>query len=304
MSFIDYLAIAALGVGALIAPSIGFSWVFARLYCKPKRRSPTKTPADYGMSFAPATFDSHGVPLQGWFIPCDGNLARPPTLILAHGWSNNAAQMLPVARVLHTAGFAVLMYDVRGHGASGDDGPITIVKFAQDLRAAVDYLEGRPDVDMTRLGAVGYSLGGAGAVLAASSEPRIRVLVSTSAFADPVTLTWGFMRALRIPRWPFLWLVCRFIERWLGAAMTDVAPQNRIGQITVPVLLIHGESDQFIPSSNMEILYERAHQEKAQRWLIPGRGHSDIIRDPQYGSRIVEFLNQHLAPEQAAIPAA
>jgi pimeloyl-ACP methyl ester carboxylesterase len=158
-------------------------------------------------------------------------------------------------------------------------------------------------VDATRLGAVGHSLGGAGAVLAASIEPRIRVLVSTSAFADPVALTWGFMRALHIPRWPFLWLVCRFIERWLGAAMSDLAPQNRIGQITVPVLLIHGESDRYIPPSNVEILYERAQPDKVQRWLIPGRGHSDIIRDPRYGLQIIEFLREHLSLEQAATPA-
>jgi fermentation-respiration switch protein FrsA (DUF1100 family) len=303
VSFVDYLAKAALGVGALAALSIGFSWVFARLYCKPKRRSPARTPADYSLPFESVAFSSHGVRLEGWFIPASANPAPRPTIIVAHGWSNNKAQMLPLASALHQAGLGVLLYDARGHGDSGDDGPITILKIAEDLIAAVDYLEGRPDVDATRLGAVGHSLGGAGAVLAASIEPRIRVLVSTSAFADPVALTWGFMRALHIPRWPFLWLVCRFIERWLGTTMADVAPRNRIGQVAAPLLLIHGESDQFIPSSNMEILYKRARREQAQRWLIPGRGHSDIIRDPRYGLQIIEFLREHLSLEQAATPA-
>jgi pimeloyl-ACP methyl ester carboxylesterase len=298
MSLVDYLTIAMFGAGAIATLSVGFSWVFARLYCKPKRCLPTKTPANYGLPFVPITFRSHGVPLQGWFIPLDGNAANPPTVILAHGWSNNAAQMLPVACALHQAGFGILLYDARGHGASGDDGPITILKIAEDLIAAVDYLAGRPDVDMTRLGAVGHSLGGGSVILAASIKPRIRAVVSTSAFADPVALTWGFMRALHIPRWPFLWLVCRFIERWLGATMADAAPRNRIGQVTAPLLLIHGESDQFIPYSNMEILYERAHREQAQRWLIPGRGHSDIIRDPRYGLQIVDFLREHLSLER------
>jgi fermentation-respiration switch protein FrsA (DUF1100 family) len=298
MSLVDYLTIAMFGAGAIATLSVGFSWVFARLYCKPKRRSLTQMSADYSLPFESVALSSHGVRLEGWFIPASAAPALHPTIIVAHGWSNNKAQMLPLASALHKAGLGVLLYDARGHGASGDDGPITILKIAEDLIAAVDYLEGRPDVDAKRLGVVGHSLGGAGAILAASVEPRIRALVSSSAFADPVTLTWGLMRALHIPRWPFLWLICRIIERWLGTTMTDVAPRTRIGHVTAPLLLIHGESDQFIPSSNMEILYERAHREQAQRWLIPGRGHSDIIRDPCYGLQIVEFLREHLSLER------
>ena len=253
---------------------------------------------DYELPFVPVAFHSHGVPLRGWFIPVDSNPAySPPTIIVAHGWSHNVAYMLPVTRLLHKAGFGVLLYDARGHGTSGDDGPITIAKFAEDLIAAVDYLGGRSDVDTARLGVVGHSLGGAAAIVAASMEPRIRVVVSSSAFADPIALAWEPLRALHIPRWPFLWLVCHFIERWLGTTMADIAPQNRIGQLTAPLLLIHGDSDRFIPSFNMEILYERAPRERTQRWLIPGRGHLDVIRDPRYGSRVVEFLSKHLVDD-------
>jgi len=298
------LIIATFGLGIVVVASIAFSWMFARMYCNPKRRSATKTPADYGLPFESVSFQSHGVTLHGWLVPSAGSSASAPTIILVHGWSNNAAQMLPVAHVLHKAGFAILMYDVRGHGASGDDGPITIAKFAEDLRAAIDYLKERPDAGATRPAVVGHSLGGSGAILAASIEPRIQAVVSSSAFADPVALTWGFMRALHIPRWPFLWLVCRCIERWLGATMTALAPRNRIGQITAPVLLIHGQSDRYIPPSNMDALYEQAQPERAERCLVPGRSHSDIIRDEQFGSRIVEFLNRRLLSEPVAKPAA
>jgi pimeloyl-ACP methyl ester carboxylesterase len=94
-----------------------------------------------------------------------------------------------------------------------------------------------------------------------------------------------------------------FIERWLGTPITDIAPQNRIGQITVPVLLIHGDSDRFIPPSNMETLYARAHQEDVQSWLVPGRRHSDVILDPDYGSRVMAFLREHLSSGQASMSA-
>lgn len=302
MSLINILEIAAFGAGGVVAFSVGFSWLFARRYCRPDRRLPTKTPAHYDLSYEPVAFTSQGVPLKGWFIPANGKPGPQPAAIVAHGWSNNSAQMLPVARVLHDAGFGVLVYDARGHGTGGDDGPITLRKLAEDLVAAIDYLGSRPEVDMTRLGVVGHSMGGSGAIVAASMESRIRVVVSSSAFADPITLTRDMMRARHIPRGPFLWLVCRVIERWLGTAMADIAPQNRIGQIMAPVLLIHGDSDSFIPPSNMETLYAQANREYTQKWLVPGRRHSDVILDPGYGLRIVDFLSKQLpvAPSRAA----
>lgn len=294
---VNYLMIAAVGLAVIVALGVGFAWVFARLYCQPRRRSATQTPADYELPFMFITFLSHGVYLNGWFIPPRAHPVRRPAIILTHGWSSNKAQLLPVARPLHEAGFGVLLYDARGHGASGGRGPITIAKFAEDLAAAIDYLEGRPDVDAKRLGVVGHSIGGASAILSASSEPRIRALVSSSAFADPVSLTWRFMRALHIPRWPFLWLVCRIIEGWLGASMVQVAPQNRIGQVTAPMLLIHGESDRLVPLSDMWALYGRANPTHTQRWLVPKRHHSNVILDSDFASVVGEFLTDHLTSE-------
>lgn len=124
---------------------------------------------------------------------------------------------------------------------------------------------------------LGRSIGGAGAILAASTDPRVRAVVSCSAFADPEALTRGHLARLRIPSWPFTWLVCRFIERWLGSDMNSVAPQNRIGHIAAPILLIHGDADRFVPPSSVDALYAQASRERAERLLVPGRRHSDLI---------------------------
>jgi dipeptidyl aminopeptidase/acylaminoacyl peptidase len=163
-------------------------------------------------------------------------------------------------------------------------------KIAEDILSSVRYLQARPDVDGTRICVVGHSIGGAGGILAASLEPRIRALVSISAFADPDILTRRHMRAAHIPRWPFLWLVRRFIESWLDTTMADVAPKNRIGRVEAPVLLVHGDSDKFIPSTDMDIIYGKSNEEKTQRWLVSARRHSDVFLDPGFGPRVVDFL--------------
>ncbi len=50
-----------------------------------------------------------------------------------------------------------------------------------------------------------------------------------------------------------------------------------------------------MPPSNVAILYAEARQERAQKWLAPGRRHSGVILDPHYGSRVIEFLDEHLS---------
>jgi len=293
----------ALGIAVLVALMVGGGWLFARLYCTPRRRPPDSAPADHGLPSVPVQFHSRGVPLRGWYVPAECGSTPHPAVVVAHGWSSNASHMLPVARRLHAAGFGVLLYDARGHGMSGGDGPITIRKFAEDLLAAVDYLQSLPAVDPARLGVVGHSIGGGGAILAASIEPRIRAVASISAFADPRTLTRDFMGVLRVPRGPLLWLVCRFIERWLGTTMSDVSPQNRVGRIGAPLLLAHGTSDRFVPVSNLEALFARADRSRTWSWPVPGRRHWDVVLDPDLGGRLAGFFGTHLldgAPEHRA----
>lgn len=100
---------------------------------------------------------------------------------------------------------------------------------------------------------------------------------------------------LHIPTWPMAWLASRFIETWLGTTMRKVAPKNQIGKIEAPLLLIHGETDHYIQPSNMETLYALAHPEYAERLMIPGRGHADIMRDVKCRQEIVAFFSKNLS---------
>lgn len=294
MSLASVSTLVGIAIAAAAALVIGLSWLIARLWCMPRRRIPARGPLDYGLPFEPISFSSNGVPLRGWLIPPASGRVPAPTVIVAHGWSGNAADMLPAARVLRATGLAAALFDARGHGASGKDGPITILKFAEDIRACLDHLGTRPDLDPARIGVLGHSLGGSGAILAASVDPRIRAVASCSAFADPRTITADFLRRFHIPLWPFLPLVCRFIERWLGTGMGDVAPKNAIGRIRAPLLLLHGARDRFIPPEHMEVLYGAARRECAESRRLANRHHADVTTDARCGEEIVAFFGNLL----------
>lgn len=301
MSF-KLFVLASLG-GIIVAVAFGaaFSWIFAKKWCQPRRIIPTSSQNNFKLPYEAIRFQSRGVVLYGWFISAAQGMGRRPAVVLVHGWSCNAASMLPVASLLHKANFHVLLYDARGHGLSGQDGPITVLKLAEDVTAAIDYLETRRDVDSLRLGVVGHSVGGAAAILAAVTEQRIKAVVSSSAPADLEAFIRRSMKKKYTVSWLFPWLFIRFIERWLKISVKSCSPKRRVHELQVPLLLLHGDSDQFIHPFNLDAIYVRGNPEFTRRRLIRDRGHSDIMLDPVYEQCVLSFLRKSLAsPERVS----
>jgi pimeloyl-ACP methyl ester carboxylesterase len=297
------LLLQAIGLGALLvsASVIAAGWAFARLWCRPARSVPTKDPGSLGLTFEVVRFPGqNGHVLRGWFVPGSSQ----STVILLHGWSKNASQVVHLAPIFAAHRFSVLLFDSRGHGRSDGDGPITIRKFAEDLRSAVDYLEAR---SAGTIGVFGHSIGASAALLAAADDARIRAVASSSAFADPTQLTARVMEKMHLPLLPFLTIARWFIERWLNRWTMGRPAGDRTARH--PPLLIHGEGDRFIPPSDFSTLRRRATTNHLRAWLVPRRDHSSVLYHPELGRLVVEFMEDVLSDgrqtrlEAAVVPA-
>jgi pimeloyl-ACP methyl ester carboxylesterase len=118
--------------------------------------------------------------------PVAGKPARLPAVVLVAGSGavdrdENVAGIpifAQLAASLSDAGYLVLRYDKRGVGQSGGrTESATLSDFADDVRAAVKFLQGRKDVDGDRIALVGHSEGGAVALLAGQREKKVAALV-------------------------------------------------------------------------------------------------------------------------------
>jgi len=118
-----------------------------------------------------------GTRLSGWFLPGTNGAA----VALRHGAGSTAGATTAHAQVLHEAGFGVLATDARGHGGSDGRGMDFGWFGEDDIRAAVDHLSARSDVDPERIGVVGLSMGAEEAIGAAGMDPRIRSVVAEGA---------------------------------------------------------------------------------------------------------------------------
>jgi hypothetical protein len=153
-------------------------------------------------------FGSNGVTLAGTLSkPKAAAAGKLPAIVLVSGSGPHDRDsvvfdipiMGEVADALADAGFIVLRYDKRGFGQSGgrlDSASLT--DFADDLRAAVQYLADRKDVDPKRIAVVGHSEGGAVALMAAEKDKRIAAvgLVATNGFTGAEIVLAQQQRAL------------------------------------------------------------------------------------------------------------
>jgi pimeloyl-ACP methyl ester carboxylesterase len=252
-----------------VAFAVRFAFVYRVRAGYPRRRPPRLTPADRGLPFEPTTIPSPAGDLPAWFIPArDG--AAGPGVVLVHGWESNRDRTLPNAQVLHAAGFHVLTFDVRGHGANPPEKlPISVGEFAADAYAALEVLLARPEVTAGAL--LGHSLGAVGAILAAADAvSRCAALVSTSAPADPRRLTRQTFRLARLPipepfATPLAELTTRVYLRPRGHAVGDLSASGAIARYPGPTLLVHGAQDSVIPVGHLARLDRAGRRGRAER---------------------------------------
>ena len=233
-----------------------------------------------------------GKMLSGWFIPAGD---RAPALAILHGWGSNAGMMLPLARPLHEAGYAVLLFDARSHGRSDGDSFASLPRFAEDLEHAFRWLQARPEVDPRRIGVIGHSVGAGAALLTASRCPDVAVVVSLAAFAHPAAMMRRWLQSKGIPRLLGAYILF-YVQRVIGHRFDDIAPCNTIRRVRCPVLLAHGTEDVTVPVSDARAIYAHRPDERVQLLLMPG-SHDEYGELETSMESVIGFLDGVVGPE-------
>ena len=210
---------------------------------------------------------ARGKTLFGWFIPAG---ERAPALAILHGWGGNAEMMLPLAKPLYEVGYALLFFDTRCHGRSDEDSFASLPRFAADLESALEWLQVQRDVDETRIGVIGHSVGAGAALLLAAQRHDLAAVVSLSAFAHPADMMRRWLKSRRIPSWPLAAYILFYVQRVIGYHFDDIAPARTIRAVNCPVLLVHCIGDETMPMNDAQKIYANREDRQVQLLLMPG----------------------------------
>jgi len=218
------------------------------------------------------------------------------------------------ARYLNAAGFHCLVIDVRGHGDNPpEELPISVPEFAADAASAARWLAARPDV--SAVGLLGHSMGGAGVILAAAAEPSVRAVVALSSPADLVRMTRRTfeMAEIRVPgplATPLAYLTAMVLLIPRRHSIDDADACLAASRYRGPLLLLHGEDDRGVPPAHLELIAEAARQTRiaedsatVETLTIPGYGHRWLFEEAEVRRRTASFLARSCggpgAPEEA-----
>ncbi|SDI91745.1 TAP-like protein [Frankineae bacterium MT45] len=216
--------------------------------------------------------------------------------VLAHGFtgSSSSRQIRAVADELAAAGNAVLAFDARGHGRSGGYSTLG-EREIHDVAAAVAFLRGRRPGRPVVL--VGWSMGGSSVLRHAGLGGDADAVVSVS---SPGFWWERGTRSMRVVHWAVMTRTGRLVTRIargtrIGSGWV-VEPEQPVDVVAAisprPVLLVHGENDQYFPVRHAHALAEAA--ASADFWLEPEMGHGEHATDANLVRRIDAWARQML----------
>jgi pimeloyl-ACP methyl ester carboxylesterase len=253
------------------------------------------TPGHIGLAYEEVWFRADdGTRLNGWWIPGparpagtghpdpdsnrDEGRPAPAAWLFFHGNGGNISARLDQLLDIHRRiGAGIFIFDYRGYGLSegvpSEDGTCL------DAQAALRELTARLGGPLARVVYFGRSMGGAVAARLAIEHPPAALILESPppSIPDMARLHVPWMRFSPLP------LIMR----------TRYETTRHIRQVSAPVLVIQGDSDETVPAQFGRRVFDAANEPK-QWLLVSGAGHNlaDQAAPELYYGAIRGFLNR------------
>jgi uncharacterized protein len=273
------LAVAGL-VGGLLVVVAGYGYVtthVGRAVVPPDR---------LGVAHEEVSFTtSDGLELEGWYVP-----SRNRAAVIAFPGRKGPQRQ---TRMLVRHGYGVLLFDRRGEGHSEGEPNSWGWGGDTDLKAAIAWLRGRPDVDPRRIGGIGLSVGGEMMLETAAETDALAAVVSEGAGARSFTEDMD-EEAGAVEKWT-LGAALSAVKTASVAVSSNQAPPANLrhlaARIDQPLLLIAAPNAPTGEKLNRG--YRAAAGASATLWEIPESTHVGGLtaRPQEYERRVIAFLD-------------
>lgn len=233
--------------------------------------------------------------LKAQFLPNDKETHK--AVILAHGYRKESNDMGDLVKYYHDKGFDVLIPDARGHGESEGD------YIGYGWHDRFDYLDWIDmlidDYEEESIILHGNSMG-ATLVLMTSGEDlpdEVKGVIADSGYTTvKEELTHQLKHLYNLPAFPILDITSGITKLRAGYTFGEASAIDQVKGNTRPLMIIHGEEDELVPTEMAHELYDTADSEK-RLWLVPEAGHIEAykVATKEFENRVSDFLDEALA---------
>lgn len=235
-----------------------------------------------------------GLKLHGFWIPAPNPRG---TILLAHGYRSTILVDFGLAFAFyHALGMNILVPNQRSHGASEGRFITFGVKESEDMRCWIDYHNrtyGKYQMILS-----GLSMGASTILYLADQDlpPNVKCLIADCGFTSPnAILDVVYRSVVHIPSGPSLWAADLFARIFAGFSLKQKDTRKVLRNANIPVLMIHGLDDEFVPSYMTQQGFEACSGEK-ELLLIKKAGHgtSFLVDKEAYTMCVISFLEKYL----------
>jgi len=142
------------------------------------------------------------------------------------------------------------------------------------------------------IGAYGLSMGAAAALMV---EPgKLKAIAADSPYADLSSVLDNIFSIFGILRHPLLAGMNIWNKIVFGITTQNVSPLKNIGNLNIPILIIHGDKDSQLPLSGSKKLHEK--NPESELWIIKDADHCEtsFVAGNEYDRRITDFFDKNL----------
>ena len=214
-------------------------------------------------------------------------------VILCHGYRGTPVRdFCGGADICFSEGFNVLLIEHRAHGSSEGHTISYGINESRDVLAWTEYAVGRFG-DGVKILLAGISMGAATVLMASGLDlpPNVKGIIADCPYSSPSAIIKKVTATdMHIPvraAYPFVRLAARLYGNF---SLDDGGAIEAVRRTPVPILLIHGEADTFVPTE-MSREIAAANPGMIELHTFPGAGHgtSFVVDRERYVRLVTDF---------------
>ena len=224
--------------------------------------------------------------------------AKGRTAVVVHGYRDSAIKFFYLMRMYNRdLGYNVLMPDLHAHGYSEGEMIQMGWKDADDVLQWAGIAENRFHADGHESEVIihGVSMGAA-TTMNVSGKANLPTYIKGFIEDCGYTTVWDeFAGQLKeqfsLPAFPLMHMASALCDIRYGWNFKEASPLESVKRCTRPMLFIHGDKDDFVPTWMVYPLYE-AKPEPKTLWIAPGSDHAASYQDhpEEYTEQVKNFV--------------
>lgn len=232
-----------------------------------------------------------GLKLHATYFP-NGNEKK--AVICFHGYTSEGMKdYIALSDYYLKNGYSMLLVDERAHGQSEGE----YIGFGcLDRIDALDWINFIIDKcgNAVQILLHGTSMGGATVLMTSGLElpKQVKGIISDCAFTSPKYVFTHVMHSMyHLPAFPVIQVANIVNNKRAGYGMDECNAAREVRKAKVPVLLIHGDSDNFVPSAMCDEIYENCASPK-KKLIIKGAAHAEsyYVDTETYEKALNDFI--------------